>query len=275
MKEARTVFTPAEPRRALDDRLLSYASTWTWSDGFRDFLSEHAAALDRIRPRLRTVRGAAPYADSYDTSIPSGMRPHLDAAADALLRLRPGRELLLFTRMLAPRLTSNGLHSAFALLRRAVVDRQHDPRAALHSPVPTTRADNSDFLLHADLFSAKRIWLIFDDVPRDGSGASLLLPARELGKALQATVDLPRSHRQRLRALLSRELQRDGFDELYNLLHGAHPWRTELAARLTAHQFTLAFRPGEGYLCNDRRWLHGRAPVHGSVRARRFHRLIF
>jgi hypothetical protein len=247
----------------------------TWSAEFRDLLHSHAPALARLRPALRTVRGAAPYDQTYHQSPPPALRPALLASARRLQRLRPQARLLLFTGMFDDVIDRKVLHAAFALLRGALVEVMDDSRAAFHSPVATTRGRANDFELHADLFTARRLWLIFDDVPADGSGASLLLPTAELRRLLRSSAAPPASVRRRLLSLFGTELRRDSFDELFDLMHGAHPWRDALAAELAARQFVLRLEKGEGYLCDDRRWLHGRTPVTGPVRSFRFHRLVF
>jgi len=247
----------------------------TWSADFRDVLHSHAGELGKLRPALRTVRGAAPYDQTYHLSPPATLRPVLLAYARRLEGLRPHADLLLFTGMFDDLIDRRVLHATLALLRAALVEIVGDHRAAFHSPVATTRGKANDFELHADLFTARRLWLVFDDVPQDASGASLLLPAAELRSLLRSTTAVPSSVRRRLLSLFGTELRRDSFDELFDLMHGAHPWREALAAELAARQLVLRLKRGEGYLCDDRRWLHGRLPVSGPVRTFRFHRLVF
>lgn len=247
----------------------------TWSAEFRDLLHSHATEIRSLRPRLRTVRGAAPYDQTYHCSLPAGLRPAFERSARRLGRLRPRSGLLLFTGMFDELIDRAVLHATFALLRAALVEVTGDTRAAFHSPVATTRGKANDFELHADLFTASRLWLLFDDVPPDRSGASLLLPAADLRALLRTTAAVPAPVRRQLLSLFGTELRRDSFDELFDLLHGPHPWRAALAAELARRQLVLRFAKGEGYLCDDRRWLHGRTPVTGPVRSFRFHRLVF
>jgi hypothetical protein len=263
------------PPRSSASALGSTSQWMTWSAEFREVLHSHAAELGKLRPALLTVHGAAPYDQTYHQSPPAALRPAFLAYARRLEGLRPRGDLLLFTGMFDDLIDRRVLHATLALLRAELVEIAGDRRAAFHSPVATTRGRANDFELHADLFTARRLWLIFDDVPPDGSGASLLLPAAELRNLLRASTAVPPSVRRRLLSLFGAELRRDSFDELFDLMHGKHPWREALAAELAARQLVLRLERGEGYLCDDRRWLHGRLPVTGSIRSFRFHRLVF
>jgi hypothetical protein len=52
-------------------------------------------------------------------------------------------------------------------------------------------------------------------------------------------------------------------------------WTKRLTDAMIDHQFLLPFKYGEGYMINDRKWLHGREAPTGGVATNRVHRLVF
>jgi len=167
------------------------------------------------------------------------------------------------------------MRAVFGLLREAVITLAGDERAALYSPVAARRKD-SGFKLHADLFITTRIWLIFDDVPDDGTGASLFLSRRDLLQAIRSIDTIPNKVAGDVTALMTAPVARDSFEKLYWLLHSEQRrWHDDLNDALQERVKTIALHRGEGYLMDDRRWLHGRTPASGAVSALRFHRLAF
>jgi hypothetical protein len=66
------------------------------------------------------------------------------------------------------------------------------------------------------------------------------------------------------------------YTEFFNLLHGhEHSWVNELDKKFRARQMRIKMKKGEGYLINDRMWLHGREPTALPVTKKRLHRFIF
>ena len=64
-------------------------------------------------------------------------------------------------------------------------------------------------------------------------------------------------------------------DFFYSLYARDAPWSEELSSALAAHQIMVKFQRGEGFLLNDRQWLHGRTTTSGAVHEDRLHRLVF
>jgi hypothetical protein len=177
--------------------------------------------------------------------------------------------------MLDPPMSSAILHRWFALVRAGMARLEADPRAALHAPVKTERED-AGFRLHCDLFLTERLWVIFDSVGEKRCGRTLLLPRRNLDAAIARNRLVPASERRRLQALLDRRVHGDGFDEFYDWIHSpANPWTRSLSRRMNRERWAIRLYRGEGYMLDDRRWLHGRTSVKGSVSTKRFRRLVY
>jgi hypothetical protein len=227
---------------------------------------------------MRTVKACEPYGGTYHLPrlAPGDALLHaINALAEALLRLRLDDEMLLLRDMFGAHLDRAQFHRLLALLRGSLVAIVGDERASLYSPPKEERKKQNDFALHADLFVVDRLLLVFDDVPDDGSGRSTFLPRARLASLLEGVRTLRDPVRARIMRLLTAPIRRDSFNRLYSLLHGDHPWHTDLARALERDQLTIGLGRGEGYLIHDRHWLHGREVVSRPVGRQRFRRLIF
>jgi hypothetical protein len=268
------------PRHHRQSSAAQLGEWYTWSDSFLNSLHRY---LDRVselpKPKLVSVGACAPYDATYTYRLSALSRPLAGFALDAahaLLAARERHSLRFFSGMLTTSISSPVLHRVFALLRCGIAAILGDGRAALHSPIATKRTDHDGFLLHADLFVVDHIWLIFDEVSPGRSGQSLFLSTEVLRSLICGERLMLPTARARILSLLMGESGGDAFDECYDLLHSErHQWARSLAASIDRRKARLKLRRGEGYLLNDRRWLHGRLPVQGNVRSSRFHRLVY
>ncbi|HEX8336887.1 MAG TPA: hypothetical protein VF621_09155, partial [Pyrinomonadaceae bacterium] len=148
--------------------------------------------------------------------------------------------------------------------------------SALYSPIPTAEADGVEFLLHADLYLPLNLLCVYEEVPEDGTGAIIFLPVPTFKRLLGTVRTLTEEARRQLHRLLDDTHSEDNHDTLVNLLHGReHAWVDELEAAMRAEQFSVNLHYGQGYLVNDRMWLHGREAPGRAGDAKRLHRLIF
>ncbi|SRR6266545_77470 len=259
---------------------IAAGSRWfTWSPEFRDFAQRlRKDSTLRRRVQIIEVKQCRPYGATYSTDLerlPQSDYDLFQVFAKSLYDLRLDSRAIFLRNMLPSNFTANEVRSLFALLREALVRVAGVQSGALYSPVTPKRRDNG-FNLHADLFLTSHLWVVFDDVPADGTGASLLLPFSRLVKAICTCEELPNAVATEILDLLSLPLRRDSYNRLYLLLHSKrHEWSAALRANLEALVYMVPFHRGEGYLINDRLWLHGREPVSTSISSRRFHRLIF
>lgn len=271
------VSTPAHHSRS---SAAGNGEWFTWSSGARALIATHRERLESLRtPDYISVQGCEPYSSSYTYQMTRLPRPLQDLAvemAEDLLDLRVGNSLRFLCAMLDEPFTSRILHKTFAIIRTGIVQIQADRRAALHSPVKIKHRDEDGFPLHSDLFLTDRLWLIFDEVSPGSSGRTMLLSRRDLDSSIASSASMPPNVRRTLRMMRDGHSIRDGFDRSFELLHDEDfPWRSALAAMMKKQCWSIKLRRGEGYLLNDRRWLHGRTPVVGRVTKFRFHRLVF
>lgn len=259
---------------------LAQSYPWlTWSPAFRAFAHDlRESGQLRRRVTIGEVPRCKPYGATYRTHLRglSGTQiKFLTAYAESVQAHDPKTQVIFFRGMLQSALSSRELRVLLSLLREAMIYVAGDEAAALYSPVTPEQRDPG-FNLHADLFLTTKLWLIFDDVPGDCTGVSLLLSRKILLKSVRQIPSLPPHVAKEILHLLDRPLKSDSFNRLYGLLHGTgHRWSVDLNEHMKKHVLNIPLRVGEGYLIDDRRWLHGRTAVSRRVSKQRFHRLTF
>ncbi len=275
-----TLFTPT---RDLRSRVFppSPPPRWfTWSTRAREalyLLSDEIPSLPK--PTLEYF-GPAEYGYSIGCevrdSISAQLRQHIDSIAMAFHRIRTETGLLLFDNLMDQCIDGNTIRSLFALVRSTLVAKTGDSMVAIYAPLGAVGGTaQGDFPLHADLYPPAYLLNVFDHVPSDGSGASLLLPMEALLRMVDTLPSIPIKVNQRLRELVARPSEVDHYEEFYDLLHGEHPWTAALEGAMADQALRVALSRGQGYLVHDRHWLHGRERPRGRVRKDRLHRLIF
>ena len=146
----------------------------------------------------------------------------------------------------------------------------------MYAPLGDLSDSGFPFPLHADLYVQKSLLIVFDNVPGDDTGQTLLIPTDEFIQTIRLLKTMPPDAKSYITELLLQEAGEDRFNEFYYFLYEKNaPWREELATALASKQVMVKFLRGEGFLLNDRRWLHGRTSPSGPVRVDRLHRLTF
>ena len=183
----------------------------------------------------------------------------------------------LFTGMLGSKVDSATLQKILGLMRRTIVGLTKSEHSVGYVPPPEApdNATIEPIFLHSDLYISKVLFLIFDLVPKDGTGATTLLRFDKFVDVLKTSCLVPSEVIDRIRYLYEADDDMDHFDELYSILHGPHPWTGSLRTKLDSCLTRLTMRRGEGYRIHDRNWLHGRDAASSGHLSKRFHRLVF
>jgi hypothetical protein len=270
------IFERIEPPRAQARLAVNQVAAWyTWSPEFCSVIRDLRPWICQLdEPKLVRIRGL----DNYDYTfaspapVPEAMRPFIRS----LCAIKRPRGIMLFTRLLNRRLDSLILRRLFALLRRGIAEHLCDERFSLYAPLSNTGKHAGDFALHADLYLPELLFNVFELVPGDSTGASTFLSTADLNRILRKIPSIPKNIARRIRECLTKPVDKDRFDEFFDLLHGPdQPWSSELSHHLAQREMTIKFAPGQGYLVHDRTWLHGRKTATGGVPVRRVHRLVF
>jgi hypothetical protein len=275
-----SIFCEIKPPTAQADLSINGNATWhTWSRSFRKFLRDAADEFGQLgKPRISHILGLK-YGSTYSLSpkrlTDAGLSQRFAAFSRSLHDVRPSRKIMLLDDLLCADLDSKKLRALLALLRGSFATSAADERAAMYSPLGEVGKRAGGFPLHSDLFIPQILLNVFDEVSADDSGASTFLPVATLRQLLPKIKFLPVLKAKEIVALFAEKSPADHFDMLYDLLHGSHRWVRNLEHAMEQRQFRIKLHAGQGYLLNDRFWLHGReAPLCG-VSINRLHRLVF
>jgi hypothetical protein len=236
--------------------------------------------LEQEVPRLREpnfihLRGGKPYdyTFSLDTSVALDKQLVRDLTpfVKDLYNLPVSNSIILFDAMLGEHLSERGLHLLFAFFRDALASLSGDPMSALYAPL---RGTQNAFPVHSDLYVPQVLFNVFDDVPNDSSGATLFLSGEEFTQLLPKVKSLPPTDREKIVQILHGDSAEDHYEEFYGLLY-LNFWSKELIKKIKPKLLRMKLYSGQGYLIDDRVWLHGRERVKGGVSQKRLHRLIF
>jgi hypothetical protein len=270
------IFERAErPRRHAAYRLSE--KWWTWSDEARYFLRTQREALKALRVEQAEVLPGAyptalvPHAGSRLRALASEVLP----LSQALSRVQPGVKPHFLCALVPPAVEGTVVARFLTLLAYALNLQENEALGPAMCVPPSPSPTGSDFALHSDLFPRRRLLVIFDQVSAPNWSGSLLLPWTR-GFRLLNRAGPPTAFQDRIRRLLELESRIDGFNNLFGLLYRTN-WcqKARLSDSLHAAAVHVQFGRGEGYLIDDRRWLHGRRRTKIGVTRARFRRLVF
>ena len=184
----------------------------------------------------------------------------MEELADAFFAWEPPASAVILTGML-DELPDGGCARLIGFLHDRVVDLTGDPNAAVAAPVGMAGAADGGFAPHADMWIPSLLFNVFEDVAPGGHGATLLLAMDDVF-AIAADCGVPDDQLARMREAIAGA----GAEDYYLQFNGAlyedeHPWKDEVERRLTEASMVIPLGRGQGYLANDREWLHGRTPL--------------
>ena len=274
------IFQPTSPpRKQARARINEHAAWYTWSNEFRSLLKPLSREFRKLkRPPSTHLLGGKEYDDTYSLSAESladrSLARELISFSKCLYNFDVSDRLFLFTDMLDDDLDGRNLGYLFAFFRAALVSLSNDPLSALYQPIKRQKRAKA-FPLHSDLYIPVILFNVFQEVPNDSSGASLFLPISSVVELLGQLKTLPANTREQIVENLTKIHDQDRYEENFYLLHGWHDWTDELERLMRKRQLRIKLYSGQGYMMHDRRWLHGRDEMNGTLSHKRLHRLVF
>lgn len=286
--QAMDVFQRTDPPMSNERSATALGKWFTWSNQVYQIIDYAKSILEQLpTPLVHLTTEAEGFDYTYflpldairDEAVVKGIRD----VARSLRNVDVGSNIMLFTDAVNDRMTGEVLHAFLAGIRTAMVEESGDTWCAIHATPMITGEQVGALQLHADLYVGRTLLNIFEDVARDETGESLLLSSDDFLRLLDTLPSMPASERRRACSLLTAEHEEDRFDDFYTLLYGAgkgfdrepHPWTEELQVAMNGSCARVKMQKGQGYLLDDRRWLHGRTAPTGGVPIRRMHRLVF
>ena len=235
--------------------------------------------MELPRPTAHRLNRPPPYDHTISLdiqAIDSPLVEKLDLFVHGLLDFSLEKGLVLITGAITPEISPATVEFLFAYYQSRVTVISNGRSSATFAPLSRTGSTPSPFPLHADLYPESLLLMIYNNVPDDHSGATLLLPAEAFSRIIRSLGNIPPMIIAEMERLHRSPSDRDGFSKFYDILYGVDsPWRETLIRRLREECFTIKFPCGCGVILNDRQWLHGRAKPTGGVPADRLFRLAF
>ncbi len=252
---------------------------FTWSPRFRRAITQAKEEIGPVVPGLKAITGFLEYNNTYDLhGSKKGIRSALDVFkpfAIDLYNLEVDDGIFLFDRLIDEKISGSDLGLTLTLLRKSIVNTMGGQMEALYTPL--TESTKGDFPLHCDLYIPTRLFNIYEDVARDGSGASIFLPMDVFNERVLSRLDtMPIRIRRKLCSLLGARSAKDRYSIFFDLINSPmNPWFRQLKRLMNPLAFKHKFEIGQGYLLHDRRWLHGRTKPNGHFTIKRVHRLVY
>ena len=247
----------------------------TWADAWRPVFARFGAACATLPPASR-VRHAQPGEAGYEEVAGGGdalttwtfsawdghedVRAEMERLADAFFDWEPPASAVILTGLLDD-VPDGGCARLIGFLRDRVVSLTGDPNAAIAAPVGMAGAADGGFAPHSDMWVPSLLFNVFEAVEPGGHGATLLLPMDEVF-AIAADTGVSEEQIARMHEAIAGAGQEDYYLQFNGALYeDEHPWKDEVERRLIEASMVIPLGRGQGYLANDREWLHGRTPL--------------
>lgn len=285
------LFQPADPpeeQKAL--KINPHGEWYTWSEMFRKFVVSWQMELEGLgdpqlidissNAQFRWINCRRTYSQTFSlglsTEHQSRLIKHFIGFVEDLMRLNISDRIMFLTDLIDETISGNMLRTIFACFRDTHTLLSKDNTSALYAPLGKIGKRAGEFFLHADLYGPDMLFNVYEEVPDDETGASTFLSASELQTILLELAAIPATARQNIMKCLTSKRNTDGFHDLFDLLHSPYnEWTFDLGIAMKNRQSKIKMKTGQGYIINDRKWLHGREKPTGGVSSKRLHRLVF
>lgn len=253
---------------------------YSWSDECRNLLINISNNIENLpTPELLGSDESKPYNKTFSITCQiKDMAIHnsISNMAESLYHLNVGDNLHFFTCMLDEKIQSKTIHYFLSYLQFYTENMYNKKTVVLYSPLGSISEKGFPFPLHLDLYLQKKLMIIFDNVPKDRSGKTLLLPVILFWKILDSLETMSDNRKDEIRNLIKKDQKEDKFTDFYNFLYQKNAiWKRELSQKMRSQRIEIKLNRGEGLLLHDRKWLHGRTSPSNGVPSDRLYRLAF
>lgn len=278
MKIFKEIQSPAEHMELTS----SHRAKWfTWSDDMLSVSDEIEAESTKYGPPdqipFKTVDKGATYSVDLKRVGPVFCKTILKIS-DGIGKIKLKDELYFFDDMIGNTFSSEAFQFLISCIRADLSTRRGDEMGSLYPPLSTAKPKNT-FPVHSDFYFPVHLWNIFDEVPEGNQGLSLLLQVDTLlNKIIKQIPNFPPDKEAHVRSLFKEKVQNNdhAYYDLFAILHSKENWwAEEIESGIDKYVLSLKLNRGQGYMVNDRKWLHGRGFTADEVTIKRLHRLLF
>lgn len=236
-----------------------------------------AAYVQHGAPKLIYIKGLGEYNYTLhvDTNkIENSIKIELENLVVGISRFPVGNRLNFFHSLINNRIGGDLFSFFLGYTRSRMAQMNNNEKAALYPPISVASEEN-EFPPHCDLYPPTILFNIFEDPSRGNDGASVFLTIDTLfNEVLPNLNGFTNKHMQEAEKLLFFETGKDRYKSFYSLLY-LRKWSAELRAIINSKVALIKFNKGQGYMLNDRVWMHGRGQTRQIFDAKRLHRLVF
>lgn len=251
-------------------------SLYTWSDSFKTILIRlrENNSFTKYTPNL--IYYSKPTEYNYSYTIQGGIKNDLYNLlfpyADNLYNMKVEKEIIFFSNLIDDEVIDSSMfHILITIFKDIISNEFKSDMEALYAPL--TINNSGEFPLHCDLYIPKKLFNIFDCVSNDFAGVSIFISMEDFFNISTRLKSLPIDFKETVNAMLF-DKENDNFNNFYSLLY-RNPWSEQLSNLLNFNALNYKFERGEGYMLNDRKWMHGRTDPKNKISNNRVHRLIF
>ena len=231
------------------------------------------------QPHIVNLHKGKPYDYTYTVNkklIYPDIHEELLQSAKFIYRMKVTDRLLLLSGLIDHDISSETVHYLFSYYQFCFDCISGKPDTAMYAPLGDLSEYGSPFPLHSDLYVQKMLMIVFDNVPLDDTGQTLLISTENFLMIICSLTTMPEEAKEYITRLLTDNNLKDRFNEFFDLLYDEKaPWLGELFKALESQQLMVKFLSGEGFLLHDRLWLHGRTAPSCGIHEDRLHRLTF
>lgn len=167
---------------------------------------------------------------------------------------QPDEGVIVTKSMLGPE-GGYGMKHLFALLRAGLVDLTGQ-RLAAHVIETNSAGFVERFPPHSDMWITSLLFNVFN-VQTPGQGVSTMVQTEKAWDVI-ANSGIPDHGLAQMKRVLEDSGACDFYMQFNGWMYNEHAWSDKLGDELLAISQTWEMKPGQGYLVNDRKWLHGR-----------------
>lgn len=256
-----------------------HAIEWyAWSDVFlkeKKMLKQQLSKLKGVD--FVYVKGYDDYNYTYNVTLnrlDKGFVEHFKNYVYDLYHINTNNRILFFRDLISDEVNGRLFHFIFSLFRALLVKISRDEMGALYSPL-TAGKDQDDFPLHCDLYIPRTLFNVMENVAKDNSGHSTFMLIEMLEQdVLPGVSNMSNGTRHLLMELIRGDLRVDNYERFFNTLYDKQ-WAADVKKLQRQYRMKIRLAKGEGYMLNDRIWMHGRDRTNGGITKKRLHRLIF
>ncbi len=245
----------------------------TWTDAMTQYLDDFGKAIHSLPDPLDLT-----YEQDYQKtfSFPffkwCWVNPTVENILNELYSLQCQKEIFILKNMINEKISHQTLHYFFITLQMADCYLRKNYTSSLYAPLGETSDHGFEFAPHFDLYPQKHLLIIYNNVSPNHEGMTTFMALDKLKRIMKLNPKIF-PDQERILNLLTMDLTTDRFTQIFNTFYAKDT--ADVKKVLFDNSVKFKLTKGDGFLINDRYWLHGRTKLDYSVKTDRLIRFVF